>query len=166
MSQFSYYLLSRRRIRWSPSLREGGPRWPKSPSTDPRMIAEAFRNFSRSYKIDLTKNSRPRHGSVGEDDDPIASPIGIGRTRSCTKGTGALRVIRYHYDSPEERSKDHIPRSLKHGCGRASQHSPSGANNPSAIFIIGLIQEVIFARNIPADSNVSRRIRQPDCGSH
>jgi hypothetical protein len=48
------YILSRRRIRRSPSLREGGPRCPSSPSTDPRMIAEDFRAFSRSYKSDLT----------------------------------------------------------------------------------------------------------------
>jgi hypothetical protein len=49
------YILSRRRIRWSPSLSEGGPRFPKSPATDPRTIARAFCSFSRSYKIDLTK---------------------------------------------------------------------------------------------------------------
>ena len=55
VSQFSSYFLSRRRIRWSSSLGEGGPRCPNSPSTDPRMIAEDFRDFSRSYKIDLTK---------------------------------------------------------------------------------------------------------------
>ena len=55
VSQSSSYLLSRRRIRLSPSLGGGGPRCPNSPSTDPRMIAEAFRDFSRSYKMDLTK---------------------------------------------------------------------------------------------------------------